>query len=120
MMSQLVREPDAELKNESIMPNTENEILLSSVIVCSEENLACDLQGEAVLLNLKSGTYFGLNAMGTRIWELIQKPTKVSDVYQELLKEYEVDPSACQDQLLLFLRELWANDLIKAQETDEE
>lgn len=98
------------------MPNTENEISLSSVVVCSEGNLACDLNGEAVLLNLNSGSYFGLNALGTRIWELIQKPALVGDVYRELLKEYEVDPGECQAALLSFLNHLQANDLIKVQQ----
>jgi hypothetical protein len=114
-----IRLASIELKGRSNMPNTENEISLSSVVVCSEENLACDLQGEAVLLNLKSGTYFGLNAMGTRIWELIQKPAKVSDVYQHLLNEYEVDPGECQEELLSFLGQLRTNDLIKVQVTDK-
>lgn len=118
-MLQLLRGPDTKLKSESNMPNMENEISLSSIVVCSEENLACDLQGEAVLLNLKSGTYFGLNALGTRIWELIQKPATVSDVYQKLLDEYEVDPGECHEALLSFLRHLQANDLINILRTDK-
>ena len=118
-MQRILREGETELKGGSKMSNTPKDISLSSVVVCSEENLACDLQGEAVLLNIKSGTYFGLNAMGTRIWQLIQKPAQVSDVYQELLSEYEVQPKACMEELLGFLRQLLANDLIQAREAEQ-
>jgi hypothetical protein len=97
------------------MSSAVNDILLSSVVVCSEENLSCDLQGEAVILNLKSGTYFGLNSLGTRIWELIREPVRVSDVHQQLLQEYEVDAGLCEAELLLFLNQLQTNDLIKVQ-----
>ncbi len=114
-MLPILCEPDILGNSESKMPNTENEIRLSSVVVCAEENLSCDLQGEAVILNLKSGTYFGLNPLGARIWELIKEPAKVSDVHQELLKEYEVDPSQCEMELLSFLKQLQANDLIEVQ-----
>lgn len=116
-MLQIRREPDKVGNRESNMPNTANDILLSSVVVCSDENLSCDLQGEAVVLNLKSGTYFGLNPLGTRIWELIREPAKVSDVHQQLLEEYEVDSGLCQSELLSFLNHLLANDLIKIQGT---
>jgi Coenzyme PQQ synthesis protein D (PqqD) len=118
-MLQILSEPDIVGNSESTMPNPSNDILLSSVVVCSEENLCCDLQGEAVVLNLKSGTYFGLNPLGTRIWELIKEPAKVSDVHHQLLEEYEVDAKQCEAELLLFLNQLQANELIKVQATNQ-
>lgn len=117
-MSQTVTELATEDKSESNMQNNNN-ILPSSVVVCADENLFCELQGEAVVLNLKSGTYFGLNPWGTRIWELIREPTKVSNLLQELLNEYEVDASRCEAELLSFLKQLHANDLIEVQATNE-
>ncbi len=111
-MLQTLREPST-VDNKSNMPNTDNDITPFSIVVCSDENLSCDLQGEAVLLNLQSGTYFGLNPLGARIWELIQKPVKVSHVHHELLKEYDVDSSQCEADLLSFLRLLQTHGLIR-------
>jgi hypothetical protein len=88
--------------------------LLSTTVVCTENNLSCDLQGEAVLLNLQSGIYFGLNPLGARIWELIQKPIKVGDILQELLMEYNVDASQCEADLLSFLKLLESHRLMRA------
>jgi hypothetical protein len=102
---------DTGTANEPNMPN--KDISPSSTVVCSDENLSCDLQGEAVLLNLQSGIYFGLNPLGARIWELIKKPAKVSDVHQQLLNEYEVDASQCEADLVSFLKLLQAHSLIR-------
>ena len=113
-MFQTLREPST-ADSQSNMPNTDNDITPFSIVACSDENLSCDLQGEAVLLNLQSGTYFGLNPLGARIWELIQKPVKVSDVHHELLKEYEVDAIQCEADLLSFLKLLQSHGLIRLQ-----
>jgi len=106
--------------NIKTIPNMENAILLSSIVVCADDNLSCDLQGEAVVLNLGTGVYFGLNPLGARIWELIQKPMQVSDVLDELLKEYKVDARECQVDLLGFLNQLLDQDLLKLCDTQKQ
>lgn len=116
-MLQTLRELNT-VHTKSPMPSRDNDILPSSIVVCSDENLSCELQGEAVVLNLQSGTYFGLNPLGARIWELIQKPAKVSFIRDELLKEFRVDPCQCEADLLSFLKQLQANDLIRVQGPD--
>lgn len=119
-MHQILRATDIVASSEPNMSNSESDILLSSMVVSSNENLSCDLQGEAVVLNLKSGTYFGLNPLGTRIWELIREPVKVGDLFQKLLNEYEVDSSQCEAELLSFLQQLQANDLIEVQKSHDD
>ncbi len=103
------------LQSRSNMTKADNEISPFSIVVCSEENLSCDLQGEAVLLNLQTGIYFGLNPLGARIWELIKKPVKVREVHQQLLQEYDVDASQCEADLVSFLKLLQAHSLIRVQ-----
>jgi hypothetical protein len=103
---------------ESNMLNLNNGILPSSVVVCTDDNLSCDLQGEAVVLNIQSGIYFGLNALGARIWELIQKPARVSFIRDELIKEFDVHDDHCEADLLSFLKKLQVNALLRVQETE--
>jgi hypothetical protein len=102
---------------ESNTLNMVDDISPSSIVVCTDENLYCDLQGEAVVLNIQSGIYFGLNTLGARIWELIQKPAKVSFVRDELVKEFDIHPANCEADLLVFLKQLQANALIMVQNT---
>jgi hypothetical protein len=90
----------------------EQEILESSVVAASTEQISSDLGGEAVILNLKSGVYHGLNEVGASVWNLIQKPHTVSDIKQALLDEYEVEAEQCQSDLMALLEELFAAGLI--------
>ena len=118
-MLETLSEPAIVRNTKSDISNMGTDILPISIVVCADQNLSCDLQGEAVVLNLESGTYFGLNPLGARIWELVQKPAKVSFVRDELLKEYNVDPSQCEVDLLSFLRQLHAHGLIRIQGSED-
>ena len=66
----------------------------------SEDVVWRNLQGESVLLDLKSGVYFGLDAVGTRIWTLLQDHSDLQAVLQELLAEYEVSEETCARELM--------------------
>lgn len=85
----------------------------NSVVVASKELVSSDLAGEQVILDLSSGMYFGLNSVGTRIWQLIQEPKKVSEVQQTLLSEYEVEARQCQQDLMTILQQLDEQGLIE-------
>jgi hypothetical protein len=84
---------------------------LSRVIV-SQDQVSCDLSTEAVLLNLKSGVYFGLNTVGKNIWKLIQEPRTLEEIREVLLEEYDVEPKRCEKDILELLQELSTHGLI--------
>ena len=56
----------------------------------SPEALSQAVAGETVLLDLRSEKYFGLNAVGTRVWDLLQETDDVRAIRNRLLSEYEV------------------------------
>lgn len=72
-----------------------------------------DLEGEAVLLNLESGVYFGLDPVGTRIWHLLVEPCTLQKILNVLVDGYEVTEGQCADDLLRFIGELRENELIE-------
>jgi len=84
-----------------------------STVVVMKDQVSCDLSGEAAILNLKSGVYFGLNTVGASIWKLIQEPKKVSEIRDAILKEYDVEPDRCEADLLALLQELLEKKLIE-------
>ena len=92
--------------------------LLSSVKIC-EDVVSRDLEGEAVILNLESGTYFGLNGIGTRIWALIQEHGSLLCVYDSLLNEYDVPPQALERDLLQLVEELRGKGLVSVCRRDQ-
>jgi len=92
------------------MPST---ISATSRVMVAKEQVSCDLAGEAAILNLQTGVYYGLDPVGARIWNLIQQPRTVSDVVQVLLKEYEVDSERCERDVFGLLQELASEGLIE-------
>jgi Coenzyme PQQ synthesis protein D (PqqD) len=85
----------------------------SAIVVAAREQVSCDLAGEAAILNLKSGVYYGLDSVGARIWTLIQQPQAIPAIRDVLLTEYDVEAERCQRDLLALLGELLAAGLIE-------
>jgi hypothetical protein len=79
----------------------------------SKEQVSCNLAGEAAILNLKNGVYYGLNPVGARIWSLIQEPRTIKEIRDTLLNEYDVDASSLQADLDVLLGQLAENGLIE-------
>jgi len=71
------------------------------------------LDDEAVLLNVESGVYFGLDATGTRIWQLLTSGLAVHSIVEQLLLEYDAHPSQVRDDVDRFLETLIENDLVR-------
>jgi hypothetical protein len=86
---------------------------LESRIEFDKDVLFRDLDGEAVVLNLKTGKYFGLDELGTRMWSLLTEYGQVEPAYRTLLDEYEVTPEQLREDLLAFIDNLASHDLLQ-------
>lgn len=71
-----------------------------------------ELDGEAVVLNLDTGIYFGLDAVGTRIWRLIEERKALKAVLDTLIDEYDAPPDHLQRDLLAFVERLNTKGLL--------
>jgi len=92
---------------------TKGSISANAKVVVTKDQVSCDLSGEAAILNLKSGVYFGLNTVGASIWKLIQEPRSVKEIQDAIQEEYEVEPDQCERDVLELLRELSTHGLIE-------
>ena len=90
-----------------------DKITLHSSVVLTKDQISADLSGEAAILNLKSGVYFGLNTVGARIWNLVQEPKTVNDIRDTLIEEFDVEPDQCEADLFALLKELFSHGLIE-------
>jgi len=77
-----------------------------ALVVAGSDQVSTNIDGQVVILNLKSGGYFGLSSVGARIWELIQEPVEISAVRDAILAEYEIDAGQCEKDLLAILESL--------------
>lgn len=89
------------------------------LVAAAPEQISSDLAGEAVILQLKTGIYYGLNEVGARIWELVQRPRTVSSLRDTILSEYEVDLETCMQDLRMVLHALAEAELLVIQEPEE-
>jgi hypothetical protein len=95
-------------------------INLSSMVVAATDQVSSELQeGDTAILNLKDGVYYGLNSVGSRIWNLIQSPKSVMELRDTLLAEYEVDAEVCTRELIDLLENLSSKKLIEIQSDGE-
>jgi len=68
---------------------------------------------ETVLLDLASGTYFGLDEVGTRVWELLQEGKALGDVCAAMASEFEAPPDEIESDVLELARNLLDRRLIQ-------
>lgn len=78
----------------------------------AQEVLIQTLADEAVLLNLQSEEYFGLDEIGTRMLILLQESDSIRGAYCQLLEEYDVEPELLETDLFNFIRQLVERGLV--------
>jgi coenzyme PQQ synthesis protein D (PqqD) len=84
-----------------------------SIVIAASEQVSCPLGDESAILNLKNTVYYGLNPVGARVWSLLQRPRKISELRDALLEEYEVDADSCERDLLELLQKMRTEGLIE-------
>jgi hypothetical protein len=71
------------------------------------------IEGESVLLNLKSESYFGLDQVGTRMWTLLTTSDSIQAAYEKLLDEYDVGADELRQDMRDLIEKLIANGLVE-------
>ena len=72
------------------------------------------LDGEAVLLDLASGSYFGLNEVGTVVWEELRTHGEVAKAVDKVLEEFEVDRETAERDVSELVTELLDKKLLQS------
>jgi hypothetical protein len=91
---------------------TEKKLSLESRVAINDDVVSRELEGEAVILNLGSSTYFGLDEVGTRIWSLLEEDGSLRRAFEAILQEYDVAPEIFERDLLRLVEELRTKGLV--------
>lgn len=83
-----------------------------ATVSVAENQVSSDLDGESVVLDLDQGIYYGMNELGSRVWQIIQNPVSVQEIIVTVQDEYEVDRERCKQDILSFLNQLDEQNLI--------
>lgn len=83
-----------------------------SRVVISDEQVFTTLGGEAVILGLRDGVYYGLDAVGARVWALVAEPRLVGDIVATIVSEFDVTRERCERDVIALLDDLVARSLV--------
>jgi hypothetical protein len=75
-----------------------------------------ELDGEAVILNLDTGLYFGLNEVGTRVWQLLDAHAELRQVFERLRVEFDVTDDRLRADLLALVEQLRVKGLVHVED----
>jgi hypothetical protein len=79
---------------------------LDATVSQNPEVVSREVEGELVLLDLESATYFGLNQVGSRIWALAGELGSLRKVCEAMEREYAVPREQLERDVLSLAREL--------------
>ena len=79
---------------------------MTQKIEISSEVLTQEVGGETVILDLKSESYFGLDEVGTRIWQLLQEQKDIQTITATMLNEYDVKEEQLEKDIQNLLKQL--------------
>ena len=75
-------------------------------IAAAGDQVSNVLGDEKIILDMKSGEYFGMNLVGADIWDYIQEPRKLDEIVAVLTNKYGIDQERCEADVLALLAEL--------------
>ena len=85
---------------------------LSDIVTIPSQVMARQVGNESVILDLSSGTYYGLDPVGARIWQLMTEGQTLAQVCETMLAEYEVTREAIERDVLALVQTLADKQLV--------
>ena len=90
---------------------------LNRKVTFADTVFAQEVDGEMVLLDMNSENYFGLDEVGTAIWQAMQEKESLKEVFEVLLEQYEVEEDVLKKDLIDFVEKLKESGLLKVEES---
>ena len=82
-------------------------------VAAARDQVSVEVDGEAVILNLADGVYYGLDPVGARVWALMEQPRTVAELVDAVVAEWEVDAPTAERDLLDLLADLAERGLVE-------
>ena len=84
-----------------------------AIIVATKQQVSCDLGEEAAILNMKNSVYYGLDPVGSRIWQLLQQPRSIAEIRDVIASEYDVSADRAESDLRELIGKLLSEGLVE-------
>lgn len=87
-------------------------IHLDTTVVAGKDQVSGLLGEETVILHTVDGIYYGLDPVGTVLWNLLRKPRSVQELRDRLLDEFEVEAERCERDVVALVQQLAEHRLV--------
>jgi hypothetical protein len=71
------------------------------------------VRDEIVMMNSQGDHYFGLDDIGSDIWERIEPPCTIADLIDRLSADYDADRATIATDVMALLKRLVAEDIVR-------
>lgn len=74
--------------------------------------LTTTVDGELLAMSIERGACYGLNRVGARAWELLERPRSIRSLCEALVAEFDVEPAVCLAEMTELIEGLRAEGLV--------
>lgn len=78
----------------------------STQIMRDPDIIATDMDGETVMMSIEQGQYYGLDGIGSFLWEQLAVPASLEELCQRVLQAFEIDETTCRADVSAFVEDL--------------
>jgi hypothetical protein len=89
-----------------------NHLSPESKILINPEALFANMQEEVIILGLETDQYYSLNAVGARLWQLLEQDLTLKEIHAALFVEYEVAPEILWEDVIRLIEVMAEENLI--------
>ncbi len=88
-------------------------IPIETTVKRSDEIMHSDLGDQVVMMDVDAGAYFGLNAVGARIWAMAGEAVALTEVVDRLTEEFDVERAECEEAVAAFADDMVAQGIFQ-------
>jgi hypothetical protein len=92
---------------------TTTPISLDTVVTQVAGLMSNKIDDEIVMMSVENEMYYGMDIVGSRVWELLAHPRSVANVCEVLMTEFDVDQETCHREVLAFVEKLYEYQVIQ-------
>jgi hypothetical protein len=74
--------------------------------------LSAEVDGEAVIMSLSEGCYFGLDNIASDVWRRLEHGCELSQLVDNLVEDYDASREVIEKDIVNLLRRLIERDLV--------
>lgn len=88
-------------------------VSIETRLVREEHLFTSDIDDEIVMADMQNDAYYGLDSIGSRIWQLLEEPRTLHEICQRLIEVYAVEESICQSEVVEFAQQLLDRKIVR-------